>query len=244
MRNLYSMSYVDISVQDLEDWLDTNFSRWKKAVGTAGVYYIQLSDNVGVKLSSTQKSTGTSMGHGQASMNLNLVSLVDGSNLNTKDRDRKHFQRTTNWRKTWKEGVGHWIGVYNKNPGFYEKIADRAGYKAKWLAVIDSIPAGGSNPRMVEMRNTLEEGGVLWDGQEQYLLDAQKATSRSKRVDPILTRPLPVDELRQMYVLARRMGDEEAMDTIKDLGLKARDGVIPTLADVVAYKAIKKELGL
>lgn len=234
------MSYVDISNQDIESWLDSHYGSWTKDRRFAGIYLINLSDKVAVKLSSTQTSAGTNKARGKASMNLSLVSLVDGSLLNRKARDRKYFQRTTNWRATWKKGIDNWVKVYEDKSEFYEKISDRAGYKSKWLNIIDSLPMGGSNQKVIEYRDQLEGGGVLWDNQENHLLTLKKQPSR---VAPILTQPLPIDELRQMYVLARSQQDEEAMESIKVLGLKAREGDLPSLANVIAFKSIKKEIG-
>lgn len=232
------MSYVNISNQEIESWLDLNYGSWSKDRRFSGIYLINLSDKVAVKLSSTQTSAGTNKARGKASMNLSLVSLVDGSLLNRKARDRKYFQRTLNWRSTWKKGIDHWVKVYKDNPTFYEKISDRNAYKTKWLLVIDSLPMGGSNQKVIEYRDQLEGGGILWENQEKYLL-----TLKKQRVAPILTQPLPIDELRQMYVLARSQQDEEAMESIKVLGLKAREGDLPSLADVISFKSIKKEIG-
>lgn len=234
------MSYVDISNQDIASWLSSHYGSWDKVDRFAGIYLINLSDKVAVKLSSTLTGEGTNKARGKASMNLTLVSRVNGHVLNRKARDRKYFQRTTNWKKTWKKGIDYWVGVYEEKSSFYEKIADRDEYRSKWLKIIDSLPMGGSNQKVIEYRDQLEGGGILWDNQERYLLTLKKQPSR---VAPILTQPLPIDELRQMYVLARSQQDEEAMESIKVLGLKAREGDLPSLADVVAFKSIKKEIG-
>lgn len=235
------MSYVNISNQEIESWLDLNYGSWSKDRRFAGIYLINLSDKIAVKLSSTQTSAGTNKARGKASMNLSLISRVNGHVLNRIARDRKYFQRTLNWRSTWKKGIDHWVKVYKDNSSFYEKISDRNAYKTKWLLVIDSLPMGGSNQKVIEYRDQLEGGGILWENQEKYLLTLKK--QKPSRVAPILTQPLPVPMLRQMYVLARSQQDEEAMESIKVLGLKAREGDLPSLADVISFKSIKKEIG-
>ena len=232
------MAYVNISRSDLESWLSSNFGSWSRVQGRAGVYLIHLSDRVAVKLSSTQKDTGGSVARGGASMNLSLVSRVDGSLLNRKARDRKYFQRTTNWAKTWKKGVDHWISIYEEKDEFYEKIADREGYKAKWLGMIDSLPNGGSDRQIIKSRDTLEGGGVLWANQERYILEAVK-DSRTRQTPPQPSSALDVEKLRDLYRKARSEGNRDDMETIKDLGLKARDGVVPSRQEQQTYNALR-----
>lgn len=117
--------------------------------------------------------------------------------------------------------------------------ADRR-YKAKWLKIIDSLPTGGSNSQVIEARDRLESGYILWPGQEKYLLELKK----QKPVNSLLTQPLPVDELRDMWRQARKEGDRDSMETIKQLGLRASKGELPNLAEVMSYLSLKKELGL
>lgn len=234
--------YVNISRADLEGWLDSNFGSWSRVSGKAGVYLIHLSDRVAVKLSSTQKETGGSVSKGNASMNLSLVSRVDGSLLNRKARDRKYFQRTTNWRTTWKKGVDHWIGLYEEKDEFYEKIADRAGYKAKWLGMIDSLPNGGSDSEIIKSRDALEGGSVLWANQERYILNAVKSNRTRSTSTP--SNALDVEKLRDLYRKARSEGNREDMETIKDLGLKARDGIAPSTQEQRTYNALRLQYRL
>ena len=228
--------YVNITRHELEEWLDSNFGSWSRVVGKAGVYLIELSDRVAVKLSSTQKDSGGAVSKGNASMNLSLVSRVDGKLLNRKARDRRYFQRTTNWKKTWKKGVDHWISIYEDKDEFYEKIADRQGYKTKWLGMIDSLPNGGSDREIIKSRDTLEGGGVLWANQERYILEAVKA-NRTQSTTPSNT--LDVSKLRDLYRKARSEGNRDDMDIIKDLGLKARDGIAPSRQEQSTYKALR-----
>lgn len=238
------MSYINISRLDLESWLDslphTLGRAWERVPNREGIYLIHLSDRVGIKLSSTQASTDTSMGRGQASMNLTLVSLVNGHVLNRKARDRKHFKRTLNWRKTWAKGLEYWAKVYKENPSFYEKIADRASYKAKWLDIIDKLPMGGNDSKVISARDTLEGGGVLWDGQEKYLLDLKR--NASKPVNNTLSKPLPIEELRDLYREARRRGDRDALNKLTTLGQASGRGELPSLLDVLEFKGLQRSL--
>ena len=234
------MSYINITRQELEDWLTSHFHKWSRKSSREGIYLIHLSDRVGIKLASTQASTDTSMGRGQASMNLTLVSLVNGHVLNRKARDRKHFKRTTNWRKTWLKGVEYWMGIYNDNPSFYEKIADRDAYKAKWLGIIDSLPMGGNDPKVISARDTLEGGGVLWNGQEKYLLSL-KGNASSQPVNT-LSKPLPIEKLRDLYRKARKRGDLDALQLLTTLGQASGRGELPSLLDVLEFKKLQNQL--
>ena len=237
--------YVNISREELENWLDSKFGSWSRDRSTAGIYFIHLSDRVAVKLSSTQKGSGSNVAKGRASMNLSLVSLVDGSLLNRKARDRKYFQRTKNWKTTWKKGIDYWINVYEQKEDFYEKIADRKGYKAKWLGLIDALPNGGSDAQLVKSRNELEGGGVLWPNQEQYILDlTAQAQSRSRSMRQEQSTVLDVEKLRDMYRKARSQGDRDAMDTIKRLGIASNRGKKPSQQDLKDYKRIRLSLGV
>lgn len=115
--------YVEITREDLEGWLRSNFgSKWNRDTKYQGVYLIHLSDSVAVKLISSIGSDNRNMGLGQASMKLLLSSRITGKALNRKARDRKSFMRTKGWKKTWLAGVRHWQGVYEKSADFYDKI--------------------------------------------------------------------------------------------------------------------------
>jgi len=115
--------YVQISREELEDWLKRNFGRnWSRDQKYAGIYLIHLSDSVAVKLSSSIGATSQVRGLGKASMKLSLVSRITGRVLNAKAKDRKSFMRTKGWRKTWLAGVRHWEGVYQEYPDFYDRI--------------------------------------------------------------------------------------------------------------------------
>jgi hypothetical protein len=119
-------TYVQISRRDLEQWLNTmpRFrGNWWLDKQTAGIYYLPLSDNVAIKLSSTVGSEHDAMKKGRASMQLRLVSLVTGRVLNKKAQGQKGYHRTTNWQTNWKKGIDGFVAVYTKSADFYERIA-------------------------------------------------------------------------------------------------------------------------
>jgi len=160
------MSYVNITRTELEDWLTTKNYSWERVKDKQGVYLITLSPTVAIKLSSTQTKHDHAMGRGFASMNLTLVSHVNGWTLNRKARDRKHFKRTTNWRNTWAEGISHWITEYHSKKSFYDKIGDREAYKTKWKSIISSSPKLQSSNVLKKLYSKVSQGEILWDNEE------------------------------------------------------------------------------
>ena len=164
------MSYTNITRQELEKWLDDKNYSWERDSTKQGIYFITLSDNVAIKLSSTQTRNDNSVAKGFASMNLTLVSRVNGWTLNRKARDRKHFKRTTNWKTTWSEGISHWIKEYLSKYKFYEKIADRNAYKNKWQSTISSSPRFQSDVALQKYYAKLSQGEILWENEEAAIL--------------------------------------------------------------------------
>lgn len=230
--------YVNISREMLEDWLTSNFqSNWSRSGSTSGVYLVHLSDKVAVKISSALSSSNRSMGRGQASMNLSLVSRVDGRTLNAKSRDRKHFQRTTNWKATWLKGVKHWQKVYSEKSDFYNKFADKANYVAKWKGMIDKIPYAGSDRLLISLRDKLEGGDILFPNQEQIILD--RHTQSQQRVQNAWVTPLPIDKLRLMWVWGRDHRNEEVKEVAKRLGLQSKAGELPSEQDIRDYNRLR-----
>lgn len=166
------VSYVDITREELEEWLDSLPNKWTKDPRMAGIYYIHLSDVVAVKLSSTQTASSGSMGYAEGSMKLSLVSLVTKQLLNKKDADRSHFKRTLNWKKTWKDGVDHWSSVYNNAKGFYDRIAeieDRVEYKKNLLEDIESVYGWEKNTFLTSMHEKVTNNNILTVAQEDAI---------------------------------------------------------------------------
>jgi hypothetical protein len=191
------VSYVDISREELENWLDSLSYKWTREPRMAGIYYIHLSDVVAIKLSSTQTASSGSMGYAEGSMKLSLVSLVTKQLLNRKDADRAHFKRTLNWKRTWKEGVEHWATVYNNAKGFYDRIAeieDRAEYKKNLLKDIESVFGWDKNTFLSSMHEKVTNNSILTKAQEEAIAKFVK-----RRPDPVsrsVPAPVPAPVFR------------------------------------------------
>lgn len=164
--------YVEISREDIEAWLDSLPHRWSRKAARAGIYYVHFSEMVGCAVSTTIGRSDMAVDKAKGSMQLTLVSLVTGQTLNRKDQDRKHFQRTLNWRKTWAEGIKHWLGVYQKMASFYDRIApieDRARYHRDMIAKIESIRDWASDHMLSSLHQQVSKGSILSDAQVAVL---------------------------------------------------------------------------
>ena len=231
-KTAMAATYVQVSRDDLESWLDSLHlpKHWKRKEGMAGIYLLPLSDSVAIKLSSTIGSRDDAMGRGNASMNLALISLVTGMVLNKKAMGQSHFNRTTNWRKTWAEGVKRIEEAYLKGKGFYEALAlikDRDRYKDDTLNLIESVPGWQTNTMLSDFHGNVQRGGILTEKQMAVVQTAtRKAPAQS--AGPAPEAPT-VDEallarLRQLYVKARADNDTYLMDFAKTVGLKVKAG--------------------
>lgn len=257
-KSAMAASYVQISRENLEDWLDSvkrvpGIEGWDRVTGKAGIYVIHLSPFVCVKLSSTIGSSDEAKGKGEASMNLTLVSrLYPDMVLNRKARDRSRFHRTTNWKTTWLEGVVHWISVYKEKADFYDNIArveDRNKYKTEWIKLIESVPGWASNASLVKNHASLTSGYVLWPSQEEairaMLERGQRSTPLAEKTPSrsVVNVPMDAEMLRDLYRLAQSRRETKAMAAIKELGLKAVSGNIPTQDEINTLNSLKAYFG-
>jgi hypothetical protein len=226
-------TYVQISRDDLEQWLDTLHlhSKWHLVPNKAGIYLLPLSDTVGVKLSSTIGSRDDAMGRGQASMQLALISLITGQVLNKKAQGQNHFARTTNWKLNWKVGIERMRETYLKSQGFYDALAeieDREQYKIDILKRIESNPEWRNNQILADFHDRALKGGVLTGKQIELM----------ERLTPLKPTPAPVsvqvepqrdEELyqrsRKLFQEATRSHDTWLEGFLRSVGPKLRDGI-------------------
>jgi hypothetical protein len=232
-------TYVQISREELEEWLDAIGYRgkWERDHKYAGVYLIKLSPTVAVKLSSTIGSQDDAMGRGQASMQLSLVSLVTGRVVNKKAQGQSHFKRTIGWKKTWALGIETMKKAYLSSSDFYDVIAsieDRDAYKNDLLRQIEKIPGWDNDAELINYYRKIERGGVLMPREMEFITeeakrpakgpDPQKIEPDPKAPDPVGevddVREIRMDALRKLWVLAKRANDEWTMNFAKDIAQK------------------------
>jgi hypothetical protein len=218
-------TYVQISREELEDWLDDIGFRgkWERDARFAGVYLLVLSANVAIKLSSTIGSKDDAMGRGQASMQLSLVSRLNGRVLNKKAQGQSHFARTKGWMKNWAGGVDTMKKAYQTASDFYDVIAtidDRDKYREEMLKKIESVPGWAANNFFISLHRKVDRGGVVMPNEMDDLeegLKAPVARPDPQKTPPSLgepTTPLQ-DELRQ------QAQDELRLNAVRILWKKA-----------------------
>lgn len=167
------MAYVQITREELEAWLESLPYPFSRNDATHGIYLIHFSNHVSCKLSSTVTGANTVKDYALASMKLSLVGRQPPHKLlNKKAADRSHFKRTTNWKKTWAEGVKYWHSVYVDAQTFYDKIAqieDKEKYISNWIDTVESIGNWRTVSFLADIHTSLQAGRVLSDKQEQAI---------------------------------------------------------------------------
>jgi len=220
-------TWVPITRDDLETWMDglPLDGKWRFQTGRAGVYLLPLSDKVAVKLSSTIGSSDDAMGRGEASMNLALVSIVTGQVLNKKAMGQSRFHRTTNWRRTWRDGFDRMADAYLKSQGFYDAIAsigDRDKWKRDTLADIEAVPNWQEKSVLHDFHRRVTEGGVLTILQQALLKKLLDDSRRSLNPPspPGADAELPelLDRLRALWKKAKDSGDAWLMQFAANIG--------------------------
>lgn len=228
-------TYVPISRAELEEWLDTLtlHTKWYLEPGRSGIYILPLSDNVAVKLSSTIGSQGEGLAVGQASMQLYLISTITKQVINKKAQGQGHFNRTTNWRITWKSGIERFRDAYMKSQGFYDALAtikDRAAYQKDILQRIEAFPGWANHDVLSDFHATAQRGGILTMKQMGFLDKILSGASKTPAPAPSPTPNTPqVDEsllnrVRALYVAAKQRNDNWLMQFAESIGHQIKGG--------------------
>jgi len=225
-RRQSATTYVQISREEFEDWLDT-LGRWQQKKGTAGIYQVPLSANVAVQISSTMASQGQAMGYADASIQMRLVSLITGQVLNKKAQGVSHFKRTKNWRSTLEKAFQTFKGVYLKSQSFYDSIAvvsDRDAYKTDMLQAIESISGWESMKILKDFHAQVSKGAIL-SSKQKAVVDRIKEDEGGRKPEvEIKPEAAPqVDEdllqrLRQLWLAARKESDTWTMEFTRSVG--------------------------
>lgn len=196
-ERIAASTYVQISREELENWLDhIGFrGKWSRDPRFAGIYLLELSDGAAIKLSSTIGSKDDAMGRGQASMQLALVSRKNGRVLNKKAQGQSHFARTKGWIKNWANGIDTMKRAYQSASDFYDvlaEIGDRQKYQQDMLKMIEDIPGWSSINFFVSLHHKVERGGVIMPNEVKEI--QQGLATSAARPDPQKTPPTSSDE--------------------------------------------------
>ena len=247
-------TYVQITRQEFEDWLDSLGFRgkWRLKPGRGGMYQLFLSPQVMIEINSTTGSQAQVMQKGRASMSLRLMSRITGRTLNKKAMGQRYFARTTNWRKNWAKGVDRMKVAYDKSKGWYNQIAeieDRDKYKADMKARIEAIPDWDGDAFLASLHERLEKGGVLTskqkgalertEGRREPARDPeQPPRSRRERPEPPTRsrvqepdpsakparQPPDIETVRELYRRARASNDTWTLGFVESVGKMIKAG--------------------
>lgn len=247
--------YVQVSREDLEAWLGGLPFKWSRKQGRQGIYYAHFSSEVGCSISTTIGRDDAAVGKARGSMSLTLVSLSTGRTLNRKAKDRKHFQRTTNWRTTWAKGIDHWHGIYKTNKGWYDRIApieDRAKYKADSMARIEAIKGWETQNILVSFHASLKRDSVLSQSQWNIVMEAEyrqadqeedyDSEAAESEQEAWLARW--VDTARAVYRAARSRSHQFGMGISESVGKAMSSGRDPSKKQWRAFLNVADQLGV
>jgi len=230
---LQAGTFVQLTRQEFEDWLDSHGFRgkWKVHPRYDGVYLLKLSDTVIISINSTTGSREEVMNKGRASMKMRLVSsITDKVILGPKKlMGKDHFKRTLNWRDTWGKGLDRAKQTYISSKSFYDAVAtieDRDNYKAETLAMIESVPNWQQDQKLVGFRNKLMGGGVLTIDQFQSVAQAKKkGPERSDQTEPAQAQDAAqIEKMRDLYRAARNDRDQWTMDFVTSVAKQLKAG--------------------
>lgn len=217
-------TFVPITREELEDWLDTLplAGRWVLRPGSVGVYLLPVGENVAVKLSSSIGSRDGVLDKGKASMQLSLVSLLTGQTLNKKAQGQAYFTRTLQWKKNWKEGIQRMQEAYKKAQGFYDALAlieDRNQYKDDLLERIEKIYDWQNHPALADFHRRVQAGGILTTAQAEVIVRAEKNQPSKREINQEL-----LQNLRQLWLAAKQAHDQWTMDFAYSVGTRVKSG--------------------
>lgn len=218
-------SFVEITREDMEDWMSSTGLRWERKSGSAGVYVLILSNLVGISVSSSVGSRDTAMGYAKGSMQMRLISRVTGRVLNKKAQGRSHFKRTTNWRATMQKAVDDFKSTYLKAQSFYDALAeieDQKEYAADLISKIESFSGWESNNILKDFHEKLVSGKILTIKQRSLLERLTKGGGGSSRPSAPSAPDEPNNEellqrMRALWVAAKRDNNTWLMDFTRSL---------------------------
>jgi len=212
-------SYVQITREELEDWLRAEAPQAIRSEDHTGVYIIPVSSNVAVYLSTSIGSEDKAVAKGRGACHMKLVSRITDRTLNRKGLQQTRYNRTSGWRKNWMEGMARMVAVYTEHREFYERLAleTQEQYAARNIAEIDRM---GSSPFLLSLKEQLQKGRWLTTKQEAALAKGKPREVRSG----IKLREQDLEVLRKLWVQARDANDEWTKKFVGNVGQRGKAG--------------------
>lgn len=231
-------TYAPFTRENFEVWIE-RISRgaWSRKPDTSGIYYVHFSDKVGAAISSTLTGRDKVMGRGEASVQIWLVSLVNGKPINKKAITQSHFKRTLNWEKGFLSGVDTMKEEYESKRRFYEAIADHEEYIEQTVARLTSSPFAQNSSFIRGLVDKVQQGMVLTDNHEAVVKKIFEESSDKARAF-----------LGALWKLERVSADNKVgrtnttpeLEEVVELGKRARDGKL-TAADYQRIMELARE---
>lgn len=240
-------TYVQITREEFEAWLKKNAYKWERDKSKAGIYFVNLSDNVAVKISTSIGSRDEAMARARASVKMSLVSRHTGQTVlgQKKGQGSSHFKRTKGWKETWKKGIENLKTAYMRAKDFYDKISrikDRKAYAADWQVKIESVP-GWEGTWLKTQHEKVKAGKLLSDkaeaGIEREISQAQSGGGKAAPSTPQVDDKL-INALRQAYAAARRARRDSDMKFLETLGKQVKRGYPPKGGQVQWWEDIQQ----
>ena len=225
-------TYVKISREEFEDWLNTLGKRWSRKPNKAGIYWVHLTSDVAVQVSSSVGTRDEAMGRGQGAAHFSLVSMKNGRTLNKKAQGQARFNRTTNWRVNWKKGIASFVKEFASKKQFYERLATLpADYKEKLKARIESLENWRTNPTLKDLHAQVSKGWALSMKQEMLIgrVETEMAAGGGKETGTVVEAPSRpsgnvnkklLDAMRHAYAAARAQNRARDMEFLKSVAEK------------------------
>ncbi len=218
-RLAMAATFVDISREEMEDFLGKEARRLNSSIirksGTAGVYAIPLSENVGVYVSSSVGSGNRAMDVGKGAIHIQLVELKNWGVLNKKAGGQSHVKRTTNWQKNAAKVIDNFVSEYQKAKNFYEGLTGNVLVDTDLLVKIETIPGWKNNTFLTSLHDQVEAGRPLSQKQLEAL-DRWKAPRQET------LRPSKEDLLQRLREIWKRHPSKR--DLIKSFADQVNQG--------------------
>jgi hypothetical protein len=181
-------TYVEITRDDFDDWMDSLRRRWKRKPGTEGIYVIPLSSNVGIQIRSSIGHKQMALDKGRASVTIKMVSLKNGKTLGKRGVvGQGKFYRTKDWRRRWAAAVAKIEKAYEADKDYYETTAvmDPEVYKVDTLKTIETVPGWNRNKMLRKWHDVVSRGGFLSIKQRSWLDDLASGKSKLRYANQI-----------------------------------------------------------
>lgn len=183
-------TFVTITAEEFQAALEKISSglslKLRKDPRTVGIFHIIVvpsthggEDLITIKVSTTLASGGTTMGHGEASIDVVLYSPKQGRTLLGMDKStgKGHLKRTKNWASTLESAVRSVLEKYKGADRFYLVLA-RYGkletYFERAGQIIRAVPDWQKRRELTAIMEKIQRKSVLTEREETLLGDLAK----------------------------------------------------------------------